>query len=268
MTPKLREILNKYRNLLRDEDFNTLYYFLNDNLSVAGEFTQLLYNSGVNPLKYLKNSIPSGFLFGTNITSINIPNNIKFIKPDAFRCSMLESIDIPDTVISIGQEAFEDCLYLKSVKLPNKLTEIAVETFINCESLQNINIPQSVIKINYNAFKGCNNLKEVKLREGLQYIGASVFRDCTSLEKIEIPNSVKAIGYRAFANCTNLKVVQLGRGAKTLGNDLFYNNDTIAITYPGTFKDWEDEVTILDDTFAEVDVIIKCSDKTFEIDGR
>ena len=267
MTPRLREYLNKYGKLLKDKEFDILYRFLNS-INIAGEFTQLLYNSGVNPLKYLKNSIPSGFLFGTNITSINIPKTIKYIRPNGFRYSLLESIDIPDNIISIGQEAFAYCVNLKSVKLPNKLTEIAFETFINCESLQNIDIPQSVIKINYNAFKGCNNLKEVKLREGLQYIGASVFRDCESLEKMEIPNSVKTIGYRAFSECASLKAVKLDRGPKTLGNELFYNNDTIAITYPGTFKDWEDEVTILDNTFANVDVIIKCSDKTFEIDGR
>ena len=267
MTPRLREYLNKYGKLLKDKEFDMLYSFL-DSLNIAGEFTQLLYDSGIDPLRYIKKSIPSGFLYQVNVKTINIPKTIKYIRPNGFRYSLLESIDIPDNIISIGQEAFKNCLYLKSVKLPNKLTEIAFETFINCESLQNIDIPQSVIKINNNAFKGCNNLKEVKLREGLQYIGASVFRDCESLEKMEIPNSVKTIGYRAFSECASLKAVKLDRGPKTLGNELFYNDDTITIIYPGTFKDWEDEITILNDTFANVDVIIKCSDKTFEIDGR
>lgn len=268
MTPKLRKNLKLYKDLLQSKEFDALYSFLSDNLSVVGEFTQLMLDIEINPLKYIKKTIPPGFLFRTDVTYIDIPNNITRIAPNGFRYSMLESINIPGSVVSIGREAFENSLYLKSVKLPNSIKEIAVETFRNCEILQSIDIPKSVIKINNGAFAGCNSLKKVDLKEGLKFIGSNAFRECEVLKEIEIPGSVEILGYRAFGDCLNLQTVKLGKGTKTLGNELFYGCNNISVIYPGTKEEWEDEINILDDTFSDVKVIIQCTDTTFEIDER
>ncbi len=74
------------------------------------------------------------------------------------------------TVISIASHAFDNCTNLKSVAMPNTLTQIQNDAFCNCDSLISITIPPKVTSIGYMAFYGCSNLKEVILQEGEQSI--------------------------------------------------------------------------------------------------
>ena len=89
------------------------------------------------------------------------------------------------TVTGIGPMAFEDCVGLTSVKLPNSLTSIG-------ES----------------AFEDCVGLTSVKLPNSLTSIGESAFKDCYRLTSVEIPNSVTSIGEYAFYGCSGLTSVR------------------------------------------------------------
>lgn len=69
-----------------------------------------------------------------------------------YRCSGLESINIPDNITKIGQNTFAKCDALKDVTLPDTLTSIGKNAFVNCGSLENITIPKSVSTIEEGAF--------------------------------------------------------------------------------------------------------------------
>ena len=67
-------------------------------------------------------------------------------------------IIIPDSVTTIGENAFDDCTSLKSVTIPDGVTTIGGGAFRGCTSLTSINIPDSVTYIEEGAFRGCGKL--------------------------------------------------------------------------------------------------------------
>ena len=91
-----------------------------------------------------------------SLTSINIPDSVTSIGNSAFSsCTSLTSINIPDSVISIEDYAFCGCTSLTSINIPDSVTSIGDKTFEICHSLTSINIPNSVIKMKGNPFAYC-----------------------------------------------------------------------------------------------------------------
>ena len=76
-------------------------------------------------------------------------------------CSRLTSMNIPNSVTSIVEQAFSECSGLTSVLLPNQLSMIRPYTFSGCSSLKTLNIPASVEYIYQSAFAGCTSLTSI-----------------------------------------------------------------------------------------------------------
>ncbi|MFN9959261.1 MAG: leucine-rich repeat domain-containing protein, partial [bacterium] len=91
---------------------------------------------------------------------------------------------------------------LTSMELPEGLEEIGEEAFRGCESLHAIIIPPFVKKIPAKAFYSCSQLTSMELPEGLEEIGEEAFRGCESLHAIIIPPFVKKIPAKAFYSCS------------------------------------------------------------------
>mgnify|MGYP000102031571 FL=1 len=100
------------------------------------------------------------------------------------KASELTNFDIPQSVTSIANEAFQGCSMLESVSIPASVTSISRDTFSGCTSLESINIPASVTSI-----------------------GNHAFYDCTSLVSITIPSSVTEIGGGAFGGLCRIVTV-------------------------------------------------------------
>lgn len=86
--------------------------------------------------------------------------------------------------------------------LPNTLESIGSEAFAYCVRIEEIIIPDSVKSIERSAFDGCNHLKKVTIPKGIKTIPTRCFAN-TPLEEIIIPDTVEEIGQRAFACETN-----------------------------------------------------------------
>lgn len=67
---------------------------------------------------------------------------------------------IPDTVTTVGVNAFYECKDLSEVKIPIEVTSIETGAFYLCEKLNNINIPDNVVRIGQSAFSGCTSIKQ------------------------------------------------------------------------------------------------------------
>ena len=127
---------------------------------------------------------------------------------------------IPNTVTSIGSCSFmgnslyHDTNHLTSIEIPNSVTTIGEWAFSYCTALTNIEIPNSVTTIGDNAFRNCTALTDVIFEENSQLdtIGEWAFEYCESINSIEIPNSVVCIKKGAFIYCQGITslIVQEG----------------------------------------------------------
>jgi uncharacterized repeat protein (TIGR02543 family) len=134
-------------------------------------------------------------------------------------CSNLQSIIMPNTVISIGQLAFYNCTSLISVTIPESVTNIEYSAFTYCTSLTEITIPKNVTSI-YGAFQFCTSLSKVTIEAQLQEIQQQAFSHCSSLTQITIPDTVKVIELSAFSN-TGITSITIPQSVTTIGNDAF-----------------------------------------------
>lgn len=151
-------------------------------------------------------------------------------------CTKITSVSIPNTVETIGDDAFKDCTNLNNVVIPNSVLYIRSGAFGNCSSLTSVNIPNSVISI-AGAFSGCTNLTKINISNGVKYMQAA-FAGCTSLTSFTVPNSVEDIG-NCFEGCTNLTSVVLPQNEKftVLLGGAFANCKSLStITIPSSIK--------------------------------
>ena len=116
--------------------------------------------------------------------------------------------EVPEGVTEIADDAFMDCQSLSAISLPSTLTKIGDYAFKRCESLQAITIPDSVTEIGQAAFWMCHSLTDVVLSRSLCEIADEAFCE-TAIEHIVIPESVRSIGHSAFKDCYNLYDVVL-----------------------------------------------------------
>ena len=159
----------------------------------------------------------------SSLESIEIPNSVTFIGNDAFRgCSNLTSIEIPNSVTSIGDGAFRYCSNLTNIEIPNSVTSIGDLAFHGCSSLMSIKLPDNIKSIGTSAFNRCSSLESIEIPNSVTSIGEAAFYRCSSLESIEIPNSVTSIGGSAFYGCSSLESIEIPNSVTSIRNDVFY----------------------------------------------
>lgn len=148
-------------------------------------------------------------------------------------------------VTTIGHAAFFNSA-VTSVTIPDSVTSISDEAFINCPKLTNISIPNSVTYIGFSAFSSCTSLKSITLPSSLSTIQSYAFYNCGNLKTIRIPVSVTSIGNNAFADCPSL----------------------MTVTYPGSKTQWDDITKGRNSDVLENHLICAMLEATFTADGE
>ena len=203
------------------------------------------------------------FVNCTGITSIKLPNDLKYIGVGAFSgCSNLTNITIPNSVISIETLAFSSCTSLTSVTIPN-LSYMGGQVFENCTNLTSVTILGS--SIGDWTFGNCTSLTSVTMLN-VSLIGGYAFANCTSLTSITIPNCSN-IGDYAFKDCTNLTDVILSDKVSNVWPSSFVNCPIERVAIPIYWlyrinKSHLKEVTIVDNTFSGSNELSNCNNLT------
>jgi len=174
---------------------------------------------------------------GSKLTEINLPNTITTIGDNAFHsCKALTSLTIPENVKSIGIYAFYGCNELSSIVIPESVTDIGQGAFYHCYGLTSVFIPKNVINIGSWAFANCGNSSETTSinvdSQNVNYSsedGVLFNKDKTILIRYPggktgdytIPGSVTTIRDGAFACCSTLTSVTIPPSVTTIEQQAF-----------------------------------------------
>ena len=145
---------------------------------------------------------------------------------------------IPNSVTSIGENAFSDCSGLTSITIPNSVTSIGDWAFHGCLSLTSISIPNSVTSIGENAFH-YSGLTSITIPNSVASIGEYAFSLCSGLTSVIIPSSVTSIGKSAFWGCSGLTSITFeGSKHPEFGDDVFGGvNKSIPVYVPASSRE-------------------------------
>ncbi|MBP3671477.1 MAG: leucine-rich repeat domain-containing protein [Bacteroidaceae bacterium] len=189
------------------------------------------YKGEVVPVVYIK----AGAFRAETLTSIELPQNLQEIQEQAFFNSSLKKVVIYGSTWRIGAGAFA-ASQLESVEMREGVTRIEGNAFAGCWNLTTVRIPESIEKIDIHAFYDCKNLSTVYLPTSMKTIPAQIFVDCKSLTRYSIPSSVERIGERAFMG-TGLESVLIPLNVKYIEEEAFAMCENLKkVTIPSTVE--------------------------------
>lgn len=193
------------------------------------------------------------FAESNQFESITIPDSIGSIGEDAFwECNGLKKVyvssiedwckikfeDISSNPIVYAREIYIDGELATNITIPKGITKICDYAFVGCDTITNVVIPNSVISIGNSAFFDCSNLKNISIPNSVISIGDSAFYYCYNLKNISIPNSVVNIGAGAFSGCSNLEEVEIPDGIKFIKDSTFaFCENLTTIIIPQSVKE-------------------------------
>lgn len=167
----------------------------------------------------------------SKLLTIELPNSLETLGHGAFSsCSNLTEVIIPeDSLLTrIEGSVFHSCYSLISISIPERVTYIGYNVFYDCGNLISITIPDSVTSIAEQAFDHCGSLTTVNISENSQltWIGGYAFNYCQNLEEIYIPKGVDYISTYCFCE-SGLKRVYLPNTLESIDNSAFRNCDNL-----------------------------------------
>ncbi len=173
----------------------------------------------------------------------------------AFRNLTVSDIELPNSLVSIGQQAFENCRAITEIIIPKGVRLIGRYAFAGCSSLGSVTVYGGLEELGLDIFSGCP--LEYTEYSGAYYLGSAenpyaclvsaastsitscdihkdtkvifpyAFSNCSSIKDIVIPDGVTSIGAYAFNKCFTLANVTLGKGIKAIPNGMFSECDDI-----------------------------------------
>lgn len=201
---------------------------------------------------YVKDDLPE---------KVIIPNGVTTIAPYLLQYKSFEEIEIPNSVINVGQCALSFAHNITELNFPNSVKVIGREVAFSCSSLSTITfgnsleeigelsfsetiveeiiLPDSLTTVGKNAFQGCHNLTSVTIGQGLSKISQDMFNACSSLTKIVLPNNIVTIGTQAFQSCTHLTSAVIPVSVTKIEPYSFNLSGLTDIYYRGAESQWE-----------------------------
>lgn len=174
-------------------------------------------------------TIPANAGAGRNdIYGLEIPDTVESIGDYAFEGTSIEKIVIPATVKSLGLELFKGWNDSQNVEIIYGGYDASVSddglhtSFTGTDAIFKVSIPDDMSEIKSDAFNGMTSLAEISIPDSVKTIGLYAFKG-TSLRDVSLGDGVTSIGCGSFMDCVNLKDIDLGSKLTSIGKNAFEN---------------------------------------------
>ena len=172
----------------------------------------------------------------TKLSILNLGNSLVTIDDYAFQSIGSDTnvglnFEVPNTLSVIGKFAFYKSA-VSSINIPNSVTTIGESCFAENTKLEKVTLGNGCGELPKNVFSGCSLLSSIVLSNGLSTISDAAFANCKVLESISIPGTVLQIGQNTsvsdlpFYNCTALKSIRFEDGVQSLILGSYYSSGT------------------------------------------
>lgn len=164
----------------------------------------------------------------SNISSVRISKNVRFIGINAFAwCMSLSYVDAKN-VLSIENRAFMGCERLSSICFSSELKNIGDKAFAYCTSLVSLRFPDSLEYMGNSVFEGCRHLKYAYIPKNINTINRSTFYACVSLVQVDMHDNIEYVDEYAFAYCSSISLPSFSVNT-VINNNAFYGCDVIKV---------------------------------------
>lgn len=173
---------------------------------------------------------PSSYVEIMNSVELVIPEDlVTEIEDSAFQdCLNLKTLKIPDSVKTIGKSSFKNCLNLKKIKISSSVKKIDDFTFFGCPVLSKIEMPETVELFGNYSFSKCRSITSLTVPFSVKSIGNSCFEGCSHLSIINLPSSIVSIGDSAFSMCIKLRKIIIPDSVVSIGNSAFFGCSSLS----------------------------------------
>ena len=215
------------------------YLILTSLLSFAQYIVQVRYVivNGEAVVSIQDKDLDGDIVISETITHEGKEYKVTSIVNSAFQgCMAINSVKIPESVSIIGESAFRNCINLTSISLPNSIYSISDYLLYGCTGLTTVTIPNSVTSIGNEAFSGCTGLTSVTIPNSVTSIGNAVFYNCMELKSIVFPEGLTKISDRICFGCGKLESVTIPDKVTAIGYDAFSCTGLKSIIIPNSVE--------------------------------
>ncbi|MBQ9138110.1 MAG: leucine-rich repeat protein [Alistipes sp.] len=175
---------------------------INDRAFVGSLFTKVVMSDSVTSIG------KESFMDCVELKDIILSNSLISLPYYAFQNTNIETIIIPEGIVSIDEGVFYQCAKLKYISLPESVDILGPAAFADCSSLTEIKMPTNMVSIGSEAFLNCTSLIECTIPEGVTDIKDKLFHNCPNLTTLSLPSTITSLA-GAFYGCKKLTRLNL-----------------------------------------------------------